>query len=212
MTTIVHGIQLSPFARKVILALEAKGVAFTINPVTPMEKPEGFEVLSPLGKVPAFEDDQLAISDSSVICEYIDQRYPQTPLYPEDLVARARVRWFEEYSDSAVLAVIGPIFFERLVKTALLQQTSDEARVEEVIANQLPAVFDYLESQLAEHGFLVGETVSMADIALGSHLMNASYVGVDTTGWPKLSAYRDRLFATELFANRLAADKAMIAG
>ena len=137
MTTIVHGIQLSPFARKVILALEAKGVAFTINPVTPMEKPEGFEVLSPLGKVPAFEDDQLAISDSSVICEYIDQRYPQTPLYPEDLVARARVRWFEEYSDSAVLAVIGPIFFERLVKTALLQQTSDEARVEEVIANQL---------------------------------------------------------------------------
>lgn len=213
MTT-VYGVQLSPFARKVILALEAKGVAFEVNPVTPMEKPEGFEQLSPLGKIPAFEDDQLKIADSTVICEYLDQRYPQVPLYPADIVERARVRWLEEYSDSAVLGVIGPIFFERLVKKVMLQQTPDEARVAQVIAEELPAVFDYLESQLSDAGFMVGNTLTMADLAVGTHLINAGYVGVevDAVCWPKLAAYTTRLLATELFANRMASDQAMMAG
>ncbi len=213
MTT-VYGVQLSPFSRKVILALEAKDVAFEVNPVTPFEKPEGFEKISPLRKIPAFEDDQITIADSTVICEYLEQRYPQNPLYPQNMVARARARWFEEYSDTAVLGVIGPIFFERLVKKVMLQQTPDEARVSQIIEDELPPVFDYLESQLGETGFLVTDTLTVADLALGSHLTNALYSGVevDAVRWPKLATYTGRLLATELFANRIAADKALMAG
>ncbi|MGY0216122.1 glutathione S-transferase family protein [Endozoicomonadaceae bacterium StTr2] len=211
MTT-VYGIQLSPFARKVILALEAKGVEFQINPVTPMNKPEGFEKISPLKKIPALQDDLVTLADSTVICEYLEQRYPQNPLYPEDLVARARARWFEEFSDTSVLAVAGPLFFERVVKKVMMKQEADEARVSQIVEEELPKVYGYLEQELSEAGFIAGETLSVADLALGSNLINAMYAGVDVDSarWPKLAAYKNRLFSTELFANRLASDKAMM--
>lgn len=206
----VHGISLSPFVRKVILALEFKGVAFNVNPVTPMNKPEGFEKISPLGKIPAYEDDQLAIADSSVICEYLDQRHGGDSLYPEDTVARAKARWFEEYADTQLITVSGSIFFERIVKTALMKQEADEEKVAKTIADVLPKVYSYLESQVGDEGFLVGSSLTIADISVGTHLLNTKYAGVDVDAgrWPKLAAYQARLFATELFANRIANDKA----
>ncbi len=211
MTT-VYGIQFSPFVRKVILALEAKGIEFTVNPVTPLEKPAGFEALSPLGKIPAFEDDKIKLADSSVICEYLDQRYPENPLYPEDLVTRAKARWYEEYADTAVISVAGPIFFERVVKKILMKQEADEERVSNAIENDMPKVFSYLEGQLGESDFLVSNNLTTADLCMGSMLLNMKYGGVDVDSvhWPKLAAYRDRLFATTLFANRIAADQAMM--
>ncbi|MBE8166841.1 MAG: glutathione S-transferase family protein [Shewanella sp.] len=208
----VHGIPLSPFVRKVIFALETKNVAFDVNPVTPMGLPADFEKLSPLKKIPAFEDDLLTVADSSVICEYLEQRYPQNPIYPQDMVARAKVRWYEEYSDTAVLGVCGPIFFERIVKKLIMKKEPDENRVQNIIENELPTVYDYLNEQLSEKGFLVGETLTTADFALGANLMNAFYAEhhIDSTRWPILAAYQSRLFETPLFQNRFAADKAMM--
>ncbi|MCL1078363.1 glutathione S-transferase family protein [Parashewanella spongiae] len=208
----VHGAPLSPFVRKVIFALEAKNITFDVNPVTPMGLPEGFEKISPLKKIPAFEDDLLTIADSSVICEYLEQRYPENPIYPKNMVDRAKVRWFEEYSDTAVLGVCGPIFYERIVKKLIMQQEPDESRVQNIIKDELPTVYDYLNEQLSESGFLVGETLTTADFSLGSNLMNAQYAGyhIDAKRWPLLAAYQERLFATQLFKNRLVADKAIM--
>ncbi|RYV03374.1 glutathione S-transferase family protein [Shewanella sp. OPT22] len=209
----LHGIPLSPFVRKVIFALETKGIDFDINPITPVAIPEGFEKLSPLKKIPAFEDDLISTADSSVICEYLDQRYPESPIYPQDLVARAKVRWFEEYADTALLSACGPIFFERVVKVHLMKQESDEQRIQNLIENDIPPVFDYLNEQLSDAGFLVGASLTTADFALGSNLINTMYAGhkIDSDRWPKLAAYQERLFATELFQKRLASDKAMMA-
>ena len=211
MTTI-HGIQLSPFVRKVIFALETKGVEFTINPVTPMALPEGFEKLSPLLKIPVFEDDLITTADSSVICEYLDQRYAENPIYPQDLIQRTKVRWYEEYADTALLNVCGPIFFERIVKTKIMKQEGDEQRVQDIIENGVPSVFDYLNEQLSDTGFIVGNTLTTADFAIGSNLINALYAGydVDAKRWPKLAAYSQRLYMTPLFQNRLASDKTMM--
>ena len=211
MTT-VYGIPLSPFARKVILALETKGIEYTVNPVTPMDKPEGFEKISPLGKIPAIKDDMVTLADSSVICDYLEQRYPEISIYPEGLLERTQTRWLEEYADTAVIGVAGPIFFERIVKTKLMGQEADEARVQEVISEEMPKVYGYLNNQLGDTGFLVGDSLTVADFSVGSSLINAMYAGVDVDAaqWPKLAAYKERLFATELFSNRLAADKAMM--
>lgn len=210
--TIVHGVPLSPFVRKVIFALETKGVEYTVNPVTPMNKPEGFEKISPLGKIPAIEDDMVTLADSSVICEYLDQRYPENSIYPEGLVERTQARWLEEYADTALIGVAGPIFFERVVRTKMMGQEADEARVQKVISEELPKVYGYLNEQLGDTGFLIGDNLTTADFAVGTNLINAMYAGVDVDAarWPELAAYKNRLFATELFRNRMTADKAMM--
>ncbi len=213
MTT-VYGVPLSPFARKVIMTLEIKGIDFELNPVTPLDKPAGFELMSPLGKIPAFEDDILKISDSTIICEYLDERYPEHRVYPQDLVLRARARWFEEYADTAVASACGPVFFERVVKPAFIQVEPDEELVHKALSGEMPKVLDYLEGQVSGGRFMVGDELTVADLALGGNFLNARYGGfqVDEVRWPNFSEYLQRLLATPAFVKRMAADREMMGG
>ena len=113
MTT-VYGIPISPFVRKVLYVLEHNGVEYNVEPVTPMELPDDFHQLSPLGKIPAFSDADLNISDSSVICRYLDAKYGEPAdqsLFPSGLVERARAEWFEEYADTKLVELMGGLFF-----------------------------------------------------------------------------------------------------
>ena len=81
-----------------------------------------FRKLSPLGKIPALTDGDATLPDSSVICAYLERKYPERPLYPSDPYAYGRALWFEEYADSALVAVIGPkIFFQKVVNPMLLR-------------------------------------------------------------------------------------------
>jgi glutathione S-transferase len=209
MTT-VYGVPLSPFARKVMLSLDLKGIEYDVVNVTPMNKPEGFEALSPLGKIPAFKDDLLAISDSSVICDYLEERYPDVSLRPGDLVERARSRWLEEYADTKLAEVTGPpVFFERVVKQKLLQQDCDEQRVQDAMANLIPPVFDYLEDQVPGAQFIhnVGQeaSITLSDLAIVAPLINLYLAGesIDASRWPKLSAYYNFLVQQPVIARHI---------
>ena len=84
--------------------------------VMPGSLPEGYLQISPLGKIPAMQDGGLKISDSSVICEYLEERYPDIPVLPSDLAQRARSRWFEEYGDTRFFEALAPYFFEHFFK------------------------------------------------------------------------------------------------
>lgn len=208
MNTIVYGVPLSPFVRKVLLTLDRKKIDYTNIPVTPMEPPEDFLAFSPLGKIPALRDDQLAISDSSVICEYLEDRYPDPPVYPHNPVEHARARWIEEYCDTKLAEVTGPpLFFERVIKRLLLEHEPDEERVQRNLNETLPPVLTYLESQVPDDHFFNGG-LSVADFAVGSNLLNARHAGFqpDAQLYPRLSAYLERLFQHPLFAARIAAD------
>lgn len=215
MTTKVFGIPVSPFVRKVIVALELKGIAYELDPVTPMDLPEGYEKLSPLRKIPAFEDDLLGISDSSVICEYLDERYPDIYLRPKGIVERARCRWFEEYADTAMLEAVGPpLFFEKVVKPNFLNEETDQAAVQNALENLVPPVFDYLESQVPGAEFLFEDRLTLADISIVSVYMLGMYaeLSIDSATHPKLAAFVDFILQQEVFQQRLAAEKAMFEG
>src|SRR5262245_55656969 len=98
----VYGVPLSPFVRKVLLLLEFKGIAYENELVMPFSRDPNFLSKSPLAKIPAYEDEYVTLCDSTVICQYLDDKYPQSPLYPRNRVEKARALWFEEYSDSQV--------------------------------------------------------------------------------------------------------------
>ena len=182
MTTTVYGFPVSPFVRKVLIALELKGIAYDLDPVVPMNVSEEFKKMSPLGKVPAFKDDLLTISDSSVICEYLDERYPEIYLRPKGIVERARCRWYEEYGDTRALEAFGPpLFFERVIKPKLLNEETDQDRVNDALENLIPAVLDYLESQVPGAGFFFEERLTLADIAIVSPNILGKYAGYEST-------------------------------
>ena len=77
MTTRIIGNYVSPFARKVLVALELKQVSYEIDPLVPFFGNSEFDALSPLRRIPVLIDDEVTLTDSTVICEYLDERYPE---------------------------------------------------------------------------------------------------------------------------------------
>lgn len=199
MALIVYGSTLSPFVRKVCVVLAEKGLKYEIEQVSPMNPPVNFPEISPLKKIPAFRDTSLpepnSLADSTVICDYIENKYPEPALYPKDPYLRARALWFEEYADSAVgICITRGLFFERVVKK-LFGQKTDEEVCRKTLEEQLPPLWDYLEKEIGDNEYLVGNTFSIADISVATMLVNYDHAGEDVNParWPRLCSYAERL-------------------
>ena len=107
----IIGSYVSPYVRKVLACLALKGLAYEIDPITAFYGNDEFERLSPLRRIPVVIDGDLALSDSSVICAYLDEAHPEPPLLPTDVKDRARARWLEEYADTRLGDVAIATFF-----------------------------------------------------------------------------------------------------
>jgi len=205
----LYGVCLSPYVRKVAVVINLKKLDCEREDALPGSLPRE---LSPLGKIPVLVDGDLTIPDSSVICEYLEEQYPTIATLPRTPSERARSRWLEEFADSKLGELCGGgLFFERVAKKMLLGKSADEARVQEVIDNQLPPVLDYLESQLPAEGFLFG-TPGVADISLATHFINAGYAGysVDANRWPRTLAFIERLKMLPAMQCQLAAEATLM--
>jgi len=194
---LVVGSYVSPYVRKVLACLALKGLAYDIDPITPFYGDEQFTRLSPLRRIPVLVDGDVVIADSSVICAHLDERYPARPLLPADPADRARARWLEEFADSRMGEVfIWRMFYPLAVGPAVFGDTGDAAAVEHNRAHDVPAVLDYLESQLPAQGWLFGE-IGLADVAVAAFFRNAGFVNfqVDAERWPKTSSFVERALA-----------------
>lgn len=199
MALMIYGSTISPFVRKVRVALAEKGVEYQVDPINPFTAPPQFLAISPLKRIPAFRDTDLPepnhLSDSSVICDYLENKFPKPALYPSDPYQRARALWYEEYADSILAQTVGGgLFFERVVKKIMKGQT-DETVCQATLTQKLPPLFDYLEKELGDKQFLAGGAFSIADISVATMIVNFEHAGetVDTGRWPKLAAYVKRM-------------------
>ncbi|GAA6151021.1 glutathione S-transferase family protein [Pseudoteredinibacter isoporae] len=209
----VYGVILSPYVRKVLLALEAKGVAYENEAVFPGALPEGYTDISPLGKIPALVDGDLKLSDSTVINEYIEERYPEPSLLPDAVDARAQARWLEEYADTAFLSALIVPFFQRVVAPMRGVET-DEAAIAEAEAESIPAALDYLESMVNGAEFLFDGKLTIADIAIISPIINAhlGQYSIDASRWPNAAAYAEFIRSQDVVQKREAEERAMLGG
>lgn len=199
MALIVYGSNVSPFVRKVRVVLAEKGVAYSLEQVNPFRPGPDFLAISPLKRIPVLRDtdqpEPNTLPDSSVICDYIECKFPTPALYPSDPMQRARALWFEEYADSILAATIGPgLFFERVVKKMMRSET-DEALCVKTLTEKLPPLFDYLEKELGTASYFVGNSFSIADITVATMLVNFDHAGetLDASRWPHLAAFMTRL-------------------
>jgi glutathione S-transferase len=216
MALIVYGGSLSPFVRKVCVVMAEKGVEFTLENVNPFSPPPEFLAISPLKRIPVLRDtdqpEPNTLSDSSVICDYLEHKFPNPPLYPKDPFLRARALWYEEYADSILAQTIGPgLFFQRVVKKMMKQQP-DEAVCATTMTDKLPPLFDYLEKEIGGREYLVGDALSIADVTVGTMLVNFEHAGetVDAKRWPKLAAYGQRMHARPSFKGFIEKERPLV--
>jgi len=193
----VIGSYISPYVRKVLAFLELKGIDYRIDPIAPFVGDARFSRLSPLRRIPVLIDGELVLNDSSVICQYLEDRYPTPSLYPVDPGERARARWLEEYADTHLGDVlVWKLFFQLGAKRFLFREEADEALVRKAREEEIPAALDYLEAQLPPTGFVFGE-LSIADLSLASFFRTAAFVkyAIDPSRWPRTAALVDAVMA-----------------
>ena len=202
---LIIGNHVSPYARKVIVALEMKRVAYELDPIVPFYGTDEFTAVSPLRRIPVLIHGDLVLNDSTVICEYLDELHPDPPLMPRDPAERARARWMEEFADSRLGDLtIWRLFFARIVAPRVFKREVDEAAIARVTEVELPAALDWIEARAPAEGFLFGH-VCIPDIAYASFFRNASLAGVevDAARWPRTAAWLARVREVPEFAESI---------
>ncbi len=209
---ILFGASISPFVRKVLMCANEKGVTLEHRPVSPHADDVHFKTASPMGKIPALQDGDYTLADSSAIVHYLDAKYPAKPVIPADAKARGKTIWFEEYADTVMFPAATVIFVNRVLLPKFRKVPGDSAKADEVAATQIPGLFTYLESVVPAQGFIVGDGYTLADGAITCQLINLAHSGVnvDAGKYPKLAAYFTRMAGRPSVSGIYAAERQML--
>ena len=194
------GFRISNYHNKVRLALLEKGVPHEEDPgCFPSQKDE-WVGRSPMGKVPILEADGTTLTESEVICEYLEDAFPQKPLLPKDPLARAQVRelltHLELHMELVARRLYGAVFFGG--------KASDETR--EQVQKDLAKGVRTLQRLAKFDPFIAGKELTLADCAAFVHLPIISLAtklgyGADVLeGIPQLKPYLKMLGERPAFA------------
>jgi glutathione S-transferase len=221
---LLHGAAGSPFVRKVQIVLAEKGLAYEhVQTIPVADPPPGLpfpgitpelKPYSPLGKIPFARVGSRWLADSSVIIAYLDRLHPDPPIYPSDPWDYARALWFEEFIDGgAYPKLFGTIFFERVLAPMLFNRPTDQAVVDKATAEDLPAIFGYLDSEIGSQRFLVGEHFTIADAAVASFFLSMQQADVAPVPqrWPNLARYLQAQYARTTIARLIEQEAAAMA-
>ena len=186
----IHGSPVSPFVRKTLVCLIEKGIEHEVNPVTPFPPPESHLKISPLGKIPAMTDGDLAIPDSSAICGHLEKRFPEPPLYPTAAADYGRALWYEDWADNELPKATSALFFNRIA-VKMMGREPDTAVIQAIIEKAQPPIFDYLETEIGDKTYLCGDTFSIADIAITCQFIQMMYSGEElpANSHPSIARY-----------------------
>lgn len=207
----LFGAPISPYVRKVLAFAAEKGIALEMVPTGIGDPNPEFVECSPFKKMPGFSDGDFKISDSTAIITYLEAKHPEPALIPADPAERARTIWFEEFADTMMSAAGGKIFFNRVVAPKFLGREGDEEAAK-AGEKELEPFRDYLESVIAPSGHLVGDRLTLADIAVASVFVNLDHVGLgpDTATHPKLAHFVKTMHARPSFATWLPRERKIL--
>jgi Glutathione S-transferase len=211
---ILYGSSLSPFVRKVLAFAGEKGIELDLQPTGFPNPSAEFLEASPFRKMPALRDGDYTLADSSAIIHYLEAKQPEPPLIPSDPRLRGKTIWFEEFSDTVLFACGAKIFFNRIVAPRFLGRPGDEEVAAQAELNDLPPILDYLEKVVPDaNGYLVGDALTLADIAVASPFANFRHTDtkVDPTRYPRTHSYVERILARPSLAPLIQREAALLA-
>jgi len=160
---------LSPFCRKVRMAMEYKGLAFEVISADNVAEQPAF---NPRAEVPILVDGEIIVCNSPDILAYLDRKFPERPLFPAEARAFAEVREWERYADThldAIVTVIGNWAFAEL--PSMPEGLMNAAK------RDIASVYDRLQVRLATRNYVCDE-ISAADFALYPHVGSGGVLGL----------------------------------
>ncbi|WP_439496781.1 glutathione S-transferase family protein [Bosea sp. (in: a-proteobacteria)] len=189
MITLYSG-PLSLFSRKVEIALREKDLAFE-RIMVPFNQTTGYEprhpevlAMNPKRQVPVLNDAGLVLYDSTLILEYLDEAYPQPPLFPRTPVERALCRLDELHADEIMFAAVRPLMHRNAPPTTDRNKRAQQETDALIAEVELERHYARLDEKLAGRDFL-GEALSVADIATFMTVLWALRLGA-----PPLDAFK----------------------
>ena len=216
MAYTLHGAPLSPFVRKVMYLLACSNTEYKLKIVAPVGMPDDFIKISPLKKIPVLQDDDWYQADSSVVCNYLIETLDHPalkPLMPGHAKARAQVRWLEKFADYELAPCLTFTVFRQRTLRPIYDKATDEASVQEALNNKMPALFDYLTSQLGKQTYFVDNNFSLADVAITTQMVNFMHGGetIDAQRWPTLATYFDHMMQLPTWQTLIQREQATLA-
>ena len=186
---------LSSYCQKVKIALREKGVAFetVLPPDLGTEQPgTQFAAANPRGEVPALSVDGTAIFDSTIIMEFVEERWPEPALLPTNPLARAFARETEEMCDTHYEAVnwgFGEILWFQRAEGALAKQLKEAA------ARDTAILQSWLTDRIGSADWFGGDAFGWADAAAAPMVNRSVYYGLGPTSGSPLNRWHQRLCA-----------------
>jgi glutathione S-transferase/RNA polymerase-associated protein len=201
---------MSPYAQKCKIALTEKGIPFTAqtpNPVGSREQLHAFLAISPRGEIPVLVDGDVAIFDSTIILEYIEDKWPTPPLAPASPAERARARMIEDAMDTHYEAInwgLGEIrYFKRAEGPAA---NALEMRA----AAQLRGFHNWLERHLGDSPWFNGPNFGWGDLCVVPYINGSADFGFAPDPASKLAQWAARANARPSVASAAQASRASI--
>ena len=175
---VLYHLPLSPHARKVRLVLAEKRLPFELRVEKTWERREAYLSLNPASTVPTLEEDNgLVVADSTVICEYLDEAYPDVSLMGQTLAERVEVRrlaaWFDgKFGREVTENLLGEKHMRRLTGRG----NPEPAAIRTGYA-ALRYHLDYIGWLAETRKWLAGSVLSLADFAAAAHLSSLDFIG-----------------------------------
>jgi glutathione S-transferase len=184
----------SPYAQKVKLALYEKGISFEAKIPNLFGDDPLFAAANPRREVPALIDGDARIFDSTIILEYLEEKWPDPPLLPASPAERARVRMIEDVCDTYVEAINWGLYeiglFGR-ASGALAESMSVRA------ADQWRGVHAWLERELGGRRWFNGEHFGTGDVSVFPYVQMAAMLGLAPPAGSSLAAWLERTSARD---------------
>ncbi|MBV9250958.1 MAG: glutathione S-transferase family protein [Acetobacteraceae bacterium] len=203
---VLYHLPISPFARKVRLVLAEKRLPFELCVEKVWERRPEYLELNPAGTVPTLvEDNELVIPDSVVICEYLEEAYPDTPLLGSTLAERVEVRRLTAWFDGKFAAeVTRNLLGEKYMKRLTGRGNPDPGAIRTGYL-ALRYHLDYLGWLADNRRWIAGAALSLADFAAAAHLSALDFMGdVDWSLSPSTKDWYARMKSRPSFRGLLA--------
>jgi len=181
---------LSPYAQKIKIALHEKGLAFEASTPNLFGVPDdAFKQASPRLEVPTLVDGDVVLFDSTIILEYLEERWPEPALLPRAPAERARARMLEDLCDTYFEAITWGLAEIRAFGRArgeLAERLIGRAK------QQIEGLYGYLERQIGDAPFFDGEAFGRGDLSLVPHVASAAANGFAPPAGSKLAGWFGR--------------------
>ncbi len=161
---------------------------------------EAYKAINPQGLVPTLVDGDLHLSQSLAIVEYLDEKYPATPLLPRDLADRAYVRQLA----LGISCDIHPLNNLRVLKYLTGTLGITEEQKNQWIAHWISSGLQAVEAELARRPagrYCFGDTPTLADCCLVPQVFSAQRFQVDLSACPRVLAVHANCQALPAFAD-----------